>query len=371
MLVLIRCLNIQSDPRAMKYVKYLQENEFPFYLIGWDRDNVVSDSTNASFYKKKVGYNVGGLKAAFNRIGWMYFVFRELKKLKNDNIVLHCCDIDAAFPAVLYKKLFNRKAYILFDVFDWFSASMSNQNKLILTSFKFMEKISMSATNHYFICEPERMDQFPVPVEESKVSVFPNIPYFKDSSFLVRDSSYAFNNDLLTFSYVGSFTNERCLSEIISLAERGIINLIIAGFGTQELECRLKDLNRNEHIKYYGKVKYQDGLNIMYNSDVIYAMYSKVLPNHVYAAPNKYYEAMFLGKAIFTTEGTFVGQKVKNNDIGFVSEEKEEDIMIVIQGMNKEEITRKGQKAHQLWDNEFSTYTQNFLNTKYREIVGK
>lgn len=369
MLVIIRCLNIKSDPRVMKYVRYLDENNLKYELIGWDRDNIEPDKEGVHYYKKKVGYNVGGLKAAFNRIGWMWFVFKELRRMRLRGLVLHCCDVDAAFPAVLYKKLFDRKAFVLFDVFDWFSASMSNQNLLIRASFKWMEKFSMSGTNHYFICEPERKDQFPCAVDDNKLSVFPNIPYFKESSFLKLNDEYKFNNGLITFSYVGSFTNERCLKEIISLAKKGTINLHIAGFGTSELEEQLNSLKDNEHIKYYGRVQYQDGLNIMYNSDVIYAMYSKVLPNHVYAAPNKYYEAMFLGKPLFTTEGTFVGDKVKKNGLGYVSEETEDDIYEVIKSITREGIDDKGKKAHLLWANEFSSYTQNFLSTKYRELI--
>ena len=38
MVVLIRCNDIQSDPRAMKYVRYLQERCIEHRLIGWDRD---------------------------------------------------------------------------------------------------------------------------------------------------------------------------------------------------------------------------------------------------------------------------------------------------------------------------------------------
>ena len=38
MVVLIRCNDILSDPRAMKYVRYLQEKGIEHKFIGWDRD---------------------------------------------------------------------------------------------------------------------------------------------------------------------------------------------------------------------------------------------------------------------------------------------------------------------------------------------
>ena len=153
------------------------------------------------------------------------------------------------------------------------------------------------------------------------------------------------------------------------MAERGVINLLIAGFGNAVLENRLSSLNGNAHIKYYGKVEYQQGLNIMYNSDIIDAMYSKILPNHVYAAPNKYYEAMFLGKAIFTTDGTFVGNKVIKNGIGYVSGETEDDILKAINSLHLEDIKKKGEKANYLWTSTYSSFTRDFLSINYKKII--
>lgn len=369
MITLIRCNDIITDPRVMKYVRFLENNRIPFRIIGWDRSNTASESEHVCFYKKKAGYNVGGFKAAFNRIGWMLFVINKLRRIDKEKMVLHCCDLDAAFPAVIYKIVFNRNAYVLFDVFDWFSASLSNQNALIRRTFKWMERICMKWTDHYYICEPERKDQFPTDVNDEKVSVFPNIPYFNDSSFLRVDPDYRFSNDLLTFAYVGYFSSERCIDEIISLAEEGCINLSIAGYGTERLESRLKELSANEHIKYFGKVEYSKGLNIMYNADVIYAMYSKIIPNHIYAAPNKYYEAMFLGKPVFTTAGTIVGQKVINNRIGYISEESKDEIKQTINSIKTVSLDEMGNRAHQLWESNYHDYTERFLNNEYRKLA--
>lgn len=55
------------------------------------------------------------------------------------------------------------------------------------------------------------------------------------------DPNKVFDNNLLTFSYVGGFSPDRCLFKIVSIAEKGLINLSIAGFGNEELETRLKE----------------------------------------------------------------------------------------------------------------------------------
>lgn len=368
MVILIRCNDIVSDPRAMKYVKYLQEKGIGYKLIGWDRDGKNPVLTDSVMWKKKAGFNVGGFKAVRNRIGWMWFVYKQLRALKARNAIIHGCDLDSAFPAACYKKI-HKSNKLIFDIFDWFSATLSDQKKYILSAFMYMEKFTVKNSDRIILCEQERIEQIPFKVPLKKITVLPNIPYFETDSFLTKDESKRFKNDLITFSYVGGFTNDRCLLEIISLAEKGFINLSIAGFGKPDLVERLiKDNDIYPNIRYYGKVRYEDGLIISYNSDVMYAMYSKVSPNHIYAAPNKYYEAMFLGKALFTTKGTIVEKKVIDRKMGFVSEEGEQDILNVIKGLSREMIDNAGKKAREYWDSVYCNYTKQYLETEYLNL---
>lgn len=371
MVVLIRCNDVISDPRAMKYVKYLEDNHQEYVFIGWDREGKMEDSKNRIYYHKRAGFNVGGMTAVKNRIGWMRFVAKTLLSLKLKGGLIHACDLDAAYPAVIYNKLKSRrnKSKVLFDVFDWYSATLSAQPWFILKAFAVMEKTAVKDSRYIVICEPERIDQIPYKIEKERLFVLPNIPYFNDDSFLKKEESMKFHNDKLTFSYVGSFTKTRCINEIVTAAEKGLINLLIAGFGDPVLEGRLEQLKGHENIKYYGKVKYTDGLNIMYNSDVVYAMYSVTVPNHVYAAPNKYYEAMFLGKALFTTKGTIVERKTNENGSGFVSGESQEEIERSITTISQEDVVKYGKKARYLWDEQFGKYTENWLKNTYSKII--
>lgn len=368
MIVLVRCNDIVSDTRAAKYIKYLDDTKQEYYIIGWDRFDTCIPPKNGIYFKRLAGVNVGGLKAATNRVFWMNFVVKSLRKLNCKDIIIHACDVDSAFPAAIYKSLYNKKARIIFDVFDWFSASMNDQGAIILAAFKLMEKYAAKRSDYIIICEKERIDQIQFPVSSEKLYVLPNIPYFNDNSFLVKDEKFLFDNDKTTFAYVGGFTTTRCLKEIISLAEEGVINLLIAGYGNSDMENRLSTTPCH-NIKYYGTVKYSDGLNIMYNADIVYAMYSKVIPNHIYAAPNKFYEALFLGKPLFTTEGTIVEKKVKELNTGFTSEETLEEIQAVIKSIKSEEIALKGKTAAKLWEERYQSYTHDFMTNDYQMML--
>ena len=122
-------------------------------------------------------------------------------------------------------------------------------------------------------------------------------------------------------------------------------------------------------MKYFGRVKYDLGLTIMYNADVIYAMYSKENPNHFYAAPNKYYETMFLGKAIISTDGINMEKKIKDNAIGYTCEEDKQSIENLIASIKHEELEQMSANASRLWKEVYSTYTEDYLNTTYIKLI--
>ena len=94
-------------------------------------------------------------------------------------------------------------------------------------------------------------------------------------------------------------------------------------------------------------------------------MYQTFNPNNVYAAPNKYYEAMFLGKPIFTTKGTIVEKKVLDRNMGYVSGELEESIVSVINSIRREELIKRGLNARECWMNSYKDYTNNYLTNEY------
>lgn len=368
MILLIRCNSIKSDPRAEKYIKYFQTNKIDYKIIGWDRLGEKLVNENTIYFQQNSLYNQGGFKAVVYRIKWMWFVYRYLIKSRNELSIIHACDLDAAFPSAMYKFFHNKKIKVIFDIFDWFTATLHKQNKFILFVFSLMERTSINIVDEVIICEPERIEQIPYSLKKKEL-VLPNIPYFTNVDFLCYNEAYKFENENIVFSYVGGFASERFLDELFDFVERGLINLLIAGYGDYRMEKRCERLATLSNVKYFGKVSYQIGLNIMYNSDLIYAMYCKSNPNHIYAAPNKFYEAMLLGKPILSTSGISIANKILDNNIGYVIDESSIQLENLVISLQKEDMLHKGENAHFMWNNGFKNYTNDFLNTSYQEVL--
>lgn len=364
--MLIRCNDLVSDSRAKKYLDFFEHQGIDYRLILWDRLGTSEHLPHAHYCPARSKYNQGGLAAIVDRVKWMWFILRTLFSFKEE-LHIHACDLDAAFPAAVYKMLSRRKNFLLFDVFDWISDTLDNQGRIVSWAFVLMEWFSVRKADHIVICESERVHQIPYNIQ-GRYSVLQNIPSFESREFLVKKPEYSFHNTLLTLVYVGSFTYNRCLAELIEGAVAGGFNLNIAGYGDAHIQDLLKNNCESPNIRYYGKVSYQDGLCIQYNSDIIYAMYSKVTSNHYYAAPNKYYEAMFVGKPLITTKGIVVADKVEENALGYAIDESTESLLQLIRSVTRDDLQQKADHAAALWP-KYHHATQDYLSTIYSQLM--
>lgn len=366
MIVLIRCNDIISDSRTRKYVDFLNRRGVDYKLIAWDRLGNAERLPNAIYCPAKSKYNQGGMAAVVDRLKWMWFILKTLFSF-HDKLTIHACDLDAAFPAAVYKALRGKDNFLLFDVFDWISDTLYNQGRIVSLAFVFMEWFSVRKADHIIICEPERIRQIPYDIQ-GRYSVLQNIPSFNSRDFLYDSPECYFTNDLPTLVYVGGFTGDRCLAELIEGAAQGHYNLNIAGYGSTDILEQLKTCKVSPNIHYFGKVAYTDGLRIMYNSDIIYAMYSKQNPNHLFAAPNKYYEAMFVGKPIITTKGIITADKVAESGIGYSIDESLDSLLALLSTITKDSMRVKADEASRQWTR-YQHATDQYLNTTYTNMM--
>ena len=97
-------------------------------------------------------------------------------------------------------------------------------------------------------------------------------------------------------------------------------------------------------------------------------MYYKTIKNHLYASPNKYFEHLFLGKVLLTTEGTPPGDKVQRYNTGFAIGETEIDISNFIRNIDINTIKQYSINARKIWVEKYNNY-QEKLKEKYLNLL--
>lgn len=364
-IILFRSNNI-FDSRVNKYCNYYKRAGLNYTIVGWDRKGEGLQREHYSFFRYKAGEAAGGLKAIRNHFRWMRYVYRFLRH-QHDVTTIHACDLNSAFPAAVFKALHKKSVVLVFDACDWFSANFSHY-KFLHALFKLMERFTCKYADELIICEPERIAQVPFKLKK-KPLVMQNIPEMDRNLLTDIQDKYRFDNDNPTLAYMGGFASTRFLTELLTLAETEPFNLLIAGFGDKSIIQKCEEMNAHENVKYFGRVNMVDGLNMENAADVVYAMYCKVDPNNVYAAPNKYYEAMLLGKPLITTKGTLPGDNVVRNKTGWAVEEDIEEMRNLIRRLNKDEINEKGEKALALWESQYKYKISEFFEKTYSKVI--
>lgn len=357
MIALLRSTDGNPDSRFEKYVDFLESESVPYITMCWDRFNKKTSSSNKLYYKRSSKYGLR-FKNATGLLGFNWFLLKNLIKLRKNYNVIHAADFDTVLPAIIMKFLYGKR--VIYDIYDWYIDSRSVNNSVLKWIMTQMERLNVKKSDVVIICEEGRRNQ--IMFTPKCLWVLPNIPN------LNRQMEEYSPNKQLTISYVGILGAGRGLQNLIKLAgEKPNINFVIGGFGP--LEKDLVEAAKLPNVDFRGRVSYEDALTIMSSSDLIYAMYERVNPNHILAAPNKYYEGLALGRPIITTVGTLVGDKVARYDTGYCIDENYDSLAELINTMTKNDFSSKAKNATELWKSKYKEYVNNFMKNTYLKFI--
>lgn len=357
MIALLRSTDGNPDSRFEKYVNFLESESVPYITMCWDRFDTKTASSNRLYYKRSSKYGLR-FKNVTGLLGFNWFLLKNLIKRRKDYTIIHAADFDTVLPAIIMKLFYGKK--VIYDVYDWYIDSRSINNSILKWGLVQLERINVRKSDAVIICEEGRKDQ--IMFIPKRLWILPNIPTLSQSNVNYTP------NEQLTISYVGILGGGRGLNNLIKLAEENPhINFIIGGFGP--LEKDFVEASKLTNVDFRGRVSYDEALKIMSKSDLIYAMYERVNPNHILAAPNKYYEGLALGRPIITTVGTLVGDKVAKYDTGYCIDEKYDSLSDLVKTIIKTDLCSKAKNAAELWESKYKDYVNNFMKDTYLKFI--
>lgn len=322
-IVILRSNPVDPDPRVEKEVNSLLKDNHIIKIIAWDRNLKYKNKKGKLKFKNGEAEIIRfGIPSRFgagfkqNFIPLCKFQINLLKWLiinKKEYDFIHACDFDTAIPAYICNKLL-RKKYV-YDIFDYYVDAFNVPKKLKKT----IEKIDCSVINNAeatIICNEKRKEQIKNSIPK-KLVVIHNSP--NNNFDKITKCSQNLSNRI-KLVYVGVLTDGRFIMELVNLIKNNKkYELHIGGFG--KYEQAIRDIAiKNDNIIFYGRISYEKTLELESMCDIITAIYDPNIRNHYYAAPNKFYEALMLGKPIIMIKNTGMDDIVVKNDIGEVAE---------------------------------------------------
>lgn len=316
--IMLRSNPIDPDPRVEKEALALIRNGISVFILCWNRsDNSGCRESVLKIGDKSVKIVKIGCKASFgegvkNLIPFVKFqILMGLYLLKKRECydIIHACDFDTAFISSIISRILGKK--FVFDIFDFIFGRPKNLFQKVIKKLQYVIINHADAT---IICTEKRKQQIRG-THPKKLIVIHNTPERKILNITSDHSS-----GKVKFVYVGILQDYRLINEIlVCMSEHPEVELHIGGFGKYEDLLKLFSRKYN-NIIFYGKLPYDKTLELEYMSDVMLAIYDPSIENHEYAAPNKFYEGLMLGKPLIMVKGTGMSEVVETYDIGCLIE---------------------------------------------------
>lgn len=365
MLIIARSFVSDFDGKIQKYFQALRESGVSFHFVGWTRGlyNTKCDE-NTTLYNKK-GYVGGGVKSIFGVFFWNLFLFKVLLKNKRTIKAVHVIDFDSVIPALFFCAIFKKK--FIFDIYDKFS-DVRTIPVFLKQIIDFLEKFCLKKADLVILADEIRYEQHGLSRKADNIIILENVPQGNTCSNLKSRNL----SGELNIGYFGVLEPEvRGLEDLVDAIENiPWVKLHVVGYGPLFEYFQIKS-NELNNIFFYGPKTSEDGMEIMKDMDVLIGMYYRSVKNHLYAAPNKYYEHLKLGVPLITTKGTPPGFKVEQYNTGWSIREGKNSINKCLSTMRfeKSQIEIKASNACKLWNSRYINYYQSHYKGLYIDKI--
>ena len=357
--ILLRSNPVNPDPPVEKTALALLKAGYNVTIIGWDRDSdykLKKDLIQISDYKAEVIRF--GIKAQFsggirkNLFPLCHFLNRLrswLIKNKSAYDIIHAFDFDTGFVASGYAKKFNKK--FVYHILDYYVDSHELRKTAIEKPILKLENSVIHSADATIICTEKRKEQIAGSAPK-RLAVIHNTP---SESQIRQCDNKTKQTGRTKIVYVGILEPSRLLKEIVdAVSENNTMELHVGGFGILN-DFFIEKSRTFDNIYYYGKLAYDQTLSLENECDIMLAIYDPAIENHRFAAPNKFYESLMLGKPVIMVRGTGMSEIVDGNSIGELIEYSKEGF---IDGVNRL-IERKyewysiGYKMKEIYRNQY------------------
>jgi len=376
--VFLRTNRIDPDPRVEKEAESLMKlPEFTLSAVVWDRGERYGSRDRVLHYQNgemavhQFGIPAswgGGMKANFFpmlKFEWKLFWWLMLHSSQYDTV--HACDLLTGLPAWLPCRLHRKK--MVYDIFDYYAATTSGPG-MILRIFDRLEKGVINAADAVIICSEKRSEQI-AGTHPKKLTVLHNAPSGQQLNANPDFHLQSVEKDVIRVAYAGNLVENRYLKQCID-ALNGLENVEfhIGGYGAMEDWIR-KQAEENQRVFFYGKLDYDQVITLEKQCDLMIALYDPEVPNHKYAAPNKFYEAMALGKPLIMFHHTGMDENIKKYDVGEVCDPDTESLRRAFEKLiaRKDEYRQMAEREKKLFHEMFSwEMMEKRLHKLYKEL---
>lgn len=358
--VLLRSNPVSPDPPVEKMADALLSQGYEVTILGWNRSSSISDKEKIMLEHGKANIIRFGIPAVFDGglkknlfplAKFQIKLYQWLKKYNEKYDIIHSFDFDTGYVANKISRRYGKK--LVYHILDFYVDSHHVPSNYLRLKVKQSENTIINCSEATIICSEKRREQIADSCPK-KLVIIHNTPKFCGNigCNVIKHSS----NERYKIVYVGILAESRFLREIIDFVENDErFELHVGGFGIMEDEIASAAQKCNRII-FYGKLPYNKTLSLENSCNIMTAIYDPKVPNHRYAAPNKFYEALMLGKPIVMAKNTGFDEIIEENNIGCLIEYSKSGLKNGIYSLidQKDDWSAMGERMKKLYLEEYS-----------------
>lgn len=362
--LLVRSIPLQRDSRSSKMATAYAERGWRVTPLIWSRGETDEDP-GAIVCTTKGGYG-DRFKGIAARLRWIAFLARAMVRHRGRYDIVHTVDLDTAIVAVPLSLLLRK--FVVYDAFDSIGAILGGGR--IAAWLMAVERAFIKASTVAIFPDPNRLKQYGI-VDQENVTIISNVPDdLPGADATTKDEWVVSDSAPLRCVYVGTLEAQHRGLEYIAPLCRALpkkVQFIVGGTG--QLEPLFSKQNEEiKNLQYVGRLAYDDALSLMQSADILYGPYLLSAPAHRYAAPNKLYEHLMLGKPLITNIGIPPARVVEECQSGFLFDGSSDSLVALLRDVDRETCRAAGKRARAGWNERYSMLRQRELRIFFEKL---
>jgi glycosyltransferase involved in cell wall biosynthesis len=296
---------------------------------------------------------------------WWFRIVREL--VRGGFALVQASDVFSLVPVLGLRPLLGYR--VIADVRDHIASISGTHWAMKATILGWLEALLLRLADAVIVVDETRKELLPERVvARGRVVVVRNLP-LQDAGVAPRvDRSIV----RINFSgYLSRIRGAEFLCDAIKATPQAELDIV---GGTNEDDVRAL-VSSMERVVSHGRVSHAEAMEKMRDADVVALLYDPGIRANRYAAPNKFYEAMMLGRPVLVSEGTPMAVWVRQSDCGYVVPYGDVGGLCAIfrrVAENREEWHAKSRRARELYDRELRWPDEAArLKDVYRNLLGE
>ena len=352
-ILFVRSRHLDGDSRSTKMIADYQSRGFEVTPVVWTRGVDRPLPPGAVTFTRK-GLQGARFRNAWYFLRWHLFLAWFLLRNARTRAIVHCVDFDSGIVAVPLARLTGKP--VVYDGFDHFGSGFGGFPRRL---FSIVERWLIRRSDILILPDEARLAQYGL--AGAATAIVANVPEAAqiEEALAGADPAPPASGPLHLVCVGTLEARHRGLEYLPRLCEElgEAVRVTVGGIGA--LDAFFAEAARRlPNLSYIGYQSYPEALRVMLGADCLYGPYLLSAPAHLYAAPNKLFEHLALGRPLVTNTGTPPARFVETHGTGYLFDGSYEGVRDLVRGLDRAAMAGVGRHAATLWRERFADLRQ-------------